>query len=248
MKDFRYLSYYTAYSVSGTINKRFGVEACFAYVFNHRGFMNNKYVIRIYEGLAQAKKSNNNSCLIPINLIHHHIKIIRRFWPFYYSIDTKMDKELHTYYELTLKLSAKDVIHKIILTWIRYLYEWPYNLYLVDLYRIKKMDEFKYCNPMNLFALIMSCNCRGEGIHAITSCWDYNKFISYHKIINEIKKFKRDGLSISDIFHSFTIDRPNRNDREDNNLCNIEWINDNLFNERVKKYKEALDFLKKHKI
>lgn len=247
MKDFRFLSYHTEYSVEGTINKPMGVEACFSFVFHHKGFMTNKYVIRVYDGLFQTKNGNNNACLLPLSLIEHHIKTIRRFWPFYYSISPKMNKDLHSFYEITVKLAAKDIIHKIILTWIRYLYEWPYNLYVIDLYKIKKLDEFKFCNPMNLFAMIMTCNNQGEDIHALTECYRFHKFTSYHKLLNKIEK-KKDLLyvNIHDVYDNYVnIEEKQLDNRE---LNNIEWANDDAFQNRIKSYVKALEFLKKNKL
>jgi hypothetical protein len=100
---------------------------------------------------------------------------------------------------------------------------------------------------MNLFAMIMTCNNKGENIHALTECDRFHKFTSYHKLLNKIEKEK--GLhymNIHDVYDNYVnIEEKQLDNRE---LNNIEWANDDAFQNRIKFYIKALEFLKKNKL
>ena len=201
MADFKFLNYHTEYSVSGTSNKEMAPEACFYYVFNGPGYLKNHYIIKIYKGLQMAKKSNDNNCFLSKIQLHHHISVLKNIYGFTFNIEEKINKDLIPYYELTLNINGPNIIHRFILTWIRYVYEHPYNLYVLDVYKLKTMDTFKYINPLNIFNIVACCANKGNMGHMFTCPGSSYKLLKYNWIKNKISERVHEGkYNLSNIF------------------------------------------------
>lgn len=166
MKEFKYLSYSTIYSCEGDLNKQMNSEACFGYVFNNikRG-MNVKYVIRMYKGVSEAKQKHiSNACLFTIAEVRKHIVLLKRLYPLKYEVSDKGD----SFYVTLCINDVPSSFHKYALTWVRYMYEYPYNVLLKDAYRLKKDPTFRFYSIANLFNLCIGCYCdRPRDIHQI---------------------------------------------------------------------------------
>lgn len=159
MKEFRYLSYYTEYSCSGSYNLHMGVRACFRSAFdNVVNGSNIKYKIRLYPGIDFCKRaSQSNACLFSKQEIRNHLLQLKDLFPFSYKVldEIKEDKKI-----IAVHLHVKDVpavSHKYILTWVRYLYEYPYNVILRDAYWLKEDPRFRFQSIANLFNVVASC-------------------------------------------------------------------------------------------
>ena len=77
MDDFKFLNYHTEYGCEGTINKKFGKEACFGKIFRcDLDYLDEKYLIRLYKKDFILKVQENNSCFVGIKEIERHLKMI----------------------------------------------------------------------------------------------------------------------------------------------------------------------------
>lgn len=167
MNEFRYLSYHTVYSCEGDLNKEMRAEACFGYVFNAiRPNMHVVYKIILYKGLDKAKDGHNsNACLYTLPEIERHLALLKSLYPIKYKVVDMDDGS----FQVTLDIEGvPPTFHKYALTWLRYLYEYPYNVILKDAYMLKKDPMFRFESIANLFNLCIGCYCHNpRDIHQI---------------------------------------------------------------------------------
>lgn len=170
---FKYLSYSTIYRASGDLvfeNKNLEGEACFSYIFNN--VKNNKKQHIIYSiyistdpGFIQDNHENN-FCILTEEQIIFHISYLRFISSFKYKITKKFIDD-YSGFRIDLDLNAIGIVHKMFLTWIRYLYEYPYNLVLYDSFKLREDKRFieksNYLNIVNFVTTFYS----NDWIHQI---------------------------------------------------------------------------------
>lgn len=223
--NFSFLNFCTIYSSKGYIKKPLREDACFSTVFKRlpiNKVVTNTYTIRLFKGNTQIEKNNNNSCFVDRRGIVNHLRVLKALFPFNYKL-----KEAKRFFNLTVTLKASNIYHKYLLSWIRYLYEYPYNMFLLDVHRLKKISKFKYESIINLFNLVgatSDINDHGTRIHAIGEIPEFkkltssseikaildnnpNKLNNIFKTINNIKGLKRlqddyDDLHTSEYWES----------------------------------------------
>ena len=173
MNDFQFLDYHTEYSCKGTFEKEMDVEACFSFVFNQidEGNVSEEYEVILYKGTAFSREHHNsNSCLFTKKQIRNHLKQAQGIYPFDFHI-TEAAKWRGGYnvFKIHLKLTnVPGTFHKYLLTWLRYMYEYPYNVILYDAYKLKKDPCFRFTSMSDLFNLVLSCfNENPAAIHQI---------------------------------------------------------------------------------
>ena len=156
MDDFKFLNYHTEYKCEGTINKKFQKEACFGDIFKHDlDYLEEKYLIRLYKKDYILKNKANNSCFVGRKEIKRHLKMISSLLVFdKYEFEIE---EKENYFDVTLEIKADRFYHQYVLTWLRYLYEFPFNMILKDAKRMRKEKEFKFESLSNLFVVISNC-------------------------------------------------------------------------------------------
>ena len=167
MKEFNYLHLHTTYSCTGDLTFDATGAACFSRVF---GFVSNRkkfsiyYKIRIYTDLKAATKKNyDNCCLLNIKEIKNFIKQAREFIPFDFKVIRTKEGDLDAV-DVYLKVyKLKGIYHKYILSWVRYLYEFPYNMYVIEANKLRKENLFRFESIANLINLIGSCIYLGGG-------------------------------------------------------------------------------------
>ena len=187
--NYQFMSYCTEYSSKGTDNRRMTREVCFAAVFHGWGRKPanpqvNYYQIKIHKGEALVKDKLDNNCLVDINTVRKHMDIMRNFVKFNYKV---MDKK--GYFLVHLHLNAPNIYHRLVLTWLRYLYEFPYNFIVADMVKIRKLNtKMNSLSSMNMFNLIgETLNVGGAGGHSIISfCWPY-KFVTTAQLKETLK-------------------------------------------------------------
>ena len=182
---FEYLNYSTIYQASGDLvfeNKDLGSEACFSYIFNN--VRNNKKQHIIYSiyistdpGFIQ-ENSENNFCILTEEQIRFHISYLRFISSFKYKIIKKFIDD-YSGFRIDLDLNAIGSVHKMFLTWIRYLYEFPYNLVLYDSFKLREDKRFieksNYLNIVNFVTAFYS----SDTIHQIPKfCYHISEFIT----------------------------------------------------------------------
>lgn len=160
MKEFRYLGYHTVFSCDGDVNVKMNSYACFAPAFKYLGNIKKSsvhYIIKIYKGTALQRRNLSNMCFFDRKHIKNHINQLKDL----FSIESKVYDGVDTEFpyfvvELDIK-NASGLCHKYALTWVRYLYEYPYNMILGDAYRLKEDPLFRFESIANLFNLISRC-------------------------------------------------------------------------------------------
>lgn len=163
---FKYLSYSTIYRASGDLvfeNKNLEGEACFSYIF--RNVKNNKKQHIIYSIYISTDPSfiqnnhENNFCILTEEQIIFHISYLRFISSFKYKITKKFIDD-YSGFRIDLDLNAIGSVHKMFLTWIRYLYEYPYNLVLYDSFKLREDKRFieksNYLNIVNFVTTFYS--------------------------------------------------------------------------------------------
>ena len=163
---FEYLNYSTIYQASGDLtfeNKDLDENACFSYIFrNVINRIKQHVVYRIYistdPGYMQDYRANN-LCILTEEQIRFHITYLRFISSFKYKI-TKKFVDNYSGFRIDLDLNAIGIVHKMFLTWIRYLYEYPYNLVLYDSFKLREEKRFieksNYLNIVNFVTTFYS--------------------------------------------------------------------------------------------
>lgn len=162
MNDFQFLDYHTEYSCKGTFEKKMSVEACFSFVFRRTGEENvsEEYEVILYKGTDFSRATHNsNSCLFTKKQIRNHLRQAQGIYPFDFYITEAPDwGNGYNVFKVRLKLTnVPGTFHKYLLTWLRYTYEYPYNVILYDAYKLKKDPCFRFTSMSDLFNLVLSC-------------------------------------------------------------------------------------------
>ena len=204
---FEYLSYSTIYQASGDLvfeNKVLEGQACFSYIFNN--VRNNKKQHIIYSIYISTDPSfiqnnhENNFCILTEEQIRFHISYLRFISSFKYKITKKFIDD-YSGFRIDLDLNAIGIVHKMFLTWIRYLYEYPYSLVLYDSFKLREEKRFieksNYLNIVNFVTSFFS----NDWIHQIPRSHNIPEFITRKSFKNRLMKcdFLNDILKNSNI-------------------------------------------------
>lgn len=247
--NFNFLNFCTIYKSEGSVNKELHKEYCFSNIF-HRGpnTQKNKYVLEIY--VNKAKDNDDNNCFLTTEQIEEHINTIKTIKNFKHTLEQQDNK-----YILTFTLNAPRVYHKIILSWLRYTYEFPFNMALYEAFKLKDVYGFKRLGLFNLFNLIggsMNYYKHGCDIHAIGKFNLFKKIVTWPNFKNSIKiHYKEDprcGIN-------YLVDTLNGDDYKfkyikvgNFKITNSEfWETEEEFKKRIKVYKHNLKILKEIK-
>jgi len=244
--DFKYLEFWTYYSSKGTLDKKLKREWCFSNVFGGLEHQKNEYVLYIYNNGHLTNKDNN--CLITKEQLIEHINEINKFYKFKYKFKTIKDG-----YKLEFTIDAPIMYHKIILSWLRYSYEFPFNVTLYELFKVREEKGFKRLTMLNLFNLIgatMHCTKHGTSIHSIGVFYDFKDLISYKDFKKEITKDIKinPNMQINDILNVVNEDDFDILDLPlDKRLNHTDyWEDQEEYKKRLKVYKKNLKTLKNY--
>lgn len=246
MKDFLFLSYFTEYSCTGEFSKSLSPTVCFSNVFYEVNNLpiSEEYIIYIYKGINFLKdKRKSNACFLNKYELSNHLKQAQKLYNFNFSIEDSIGRHNYPIFKVTLSLNkVSGNFHKYLLTWLRYTYEFPFNVLLLDAYWLKKDNKFRFQSIANIFNLITSCYC--DDIRLV------------HKIATDcVKPLKKSELSqlivecdiLNNIYKHITRIRhrkiPKKIDGYD--FRDVEyWTKDNFLNKRKKVYMNMYNNLK----
>lgn len=255
-KNFVMLNFCSEYSSQGNTNKRMSQDACFSTIFysERNGVVQkNKYTLKLYKlGKLLNRDKQNNACLVDRVGIVHHLKILQSVFKFGYNLKEKED-----HFVLKLALEGDLIYHKYLLTWVRYLYEYPFNVFLTDAIKIKKVPGFKFESIINLFNLVGASSGiyqHGVDIHAIGSTHKFKELLTTKQIQEKLKKLEGGNTRINDIF-VYLEDKYKDIKEEDlkrlNNdgklSCSEYWLSEEFFKERLPIYQENYKYIKNKK-
>lgn len=164
MKEFSALNLHTEYGCSGDVSINMGVRVCFGTLFNTIENDNHvKYRILFHEGADYSRDTHRNSaCFFTKEEIRHHLLKLRSLYPIQFKVMDYKGKRDDGYDRIEVQMELDKVpatFHKYALTWIRYLYEYPYNVCLKDAYTLKKDPIFRFESIANIFNLVLGCYC-----------------------------------------------------------------------------------------
>ena len=169
-KSLRYLNFYTKYSSEGTttIDSLERSSVCFGDVFRGPKQLNNTYIIYVYKGEDKLLYDHdNNGCFLSKSEVVRYIKLLHKLLPCKFKSLVREDDEK---YIIKIKLKGSNLCHRFLLSFIRYLYEFPYCVYIRDAIKLNRMKEYRFVSIFNLFNLVR-CSIpnydHGGNIHAI---------------------------------------------------------------------------------
>lgn len=151
------LNWSTYYDSRGTIGDITNVEnityqrACFHDTYpDTLDDVEQHIKIAIKKGTSELRKFNNHYCPFSKSKIIEHIEYLKDLFDFNYNIEDRSDQ-----YVINVDFEGKGIYFRILVTWIRYLYEFPANMALKDVYRIKDLPKFKDVNIFSLSTLVL---------------------------------------------------------------------------------------------
>ena len=159
MDEFRFVEYNTEYSCKGELNQQMGKRACFGYVFDELyESMSIQYEIIIYKNIDFCVEEKlSNACFLNKEQLRNHIKQAKGIYDFKYSIKEIDDWNGYKVFKVILTLKKlPEGFHKYLLTWLRYTYEFPYNMLLQDAYKLKVLPSFRFTSIANLFNITLA--------------------------------------------------------------------------------------------
>lgn len=209
MDRFKYLNFCTIYSSEGDICEELSEHACFSSVFDGPNYQSNTYNIHIYKEFDLIKESKSNGCFLDINQINKHLSYLNRICNITYNVTEQIDKTLKPYYNVYVNLSAHNLIHRFVLTWIRALYEFPYCIYLPEVYKLKKFKAFEKINVFNILNIIACSFDIGDDIHMFTCPAYYPKLKKFEEIKQQLTELNVDETH--NLFEVFSTEKPNEN-------------------------------------
>lgn len=242
--NFNFLNFCTRYRSVGSVDHNMRNAACFGDIFGGPERQKNTYVIEIY--FNKYEDEDNNNCHLTTEQLVEFINEIKKVIYFDHSLEKHEDK-----YVLKFILNASKIYHKLVLTWIRYSYEFPYNMVVEECFKLKDVYGFKRITFFNLFNVIgpsLNYSEHGTDIHAIGRFYHFKKIMSYKDISNKIKQGFRTVNELVDYvnkppkpFELITL--PKRVKITDSKY----WDNEQEFKKRIKVYRRNYKILKEIK-
>ena len=152
----RYLSYATIYSTSGDDKLHLGSRACFGSTLNYGGVVHDMHyeIILIRDPKYALNCYKSNLCFLTKKEVKRHILLARRLFLFKYAVE-ECTYQNYEAFKVTLDLSANHFYHRYLTTWVRYLYEFPYNVLFNDVLRLKH-QYLKKESIANLYVLCVN--------------------------------------------------------------------------------------------
>lgn len=245
--NFNFLNFCTIYESEGSVNKDLDREYCFSEIFYEGpNKQKNNYILEIY--WDKYEDNDDNNCLLTTEQLVEHINEIKKIKSFEHELEKHEDK-----YVLKFTLDAPRIYHKIILSWLRYSYEWPFNMALYEAFKIKDLYGFKRENLFNLFNVVgasMGYRKHGTDIHAIGEFDMFKKLVSYKEFKALIEKARKDDPKkqinkvVPQVNGKFALIPQDKKIK----ITNSEfWEDDKGFQERVKVYRKNHKTLKENK-
>ena len=186
--NLKFLNFYTWYSSEGHVKHDMKRDYCFGHIFHIHEIPDDKilkniYTIRICHSGIDIANQFSNQCYVSLPDIKRYLNQGKKFVNYTYTI-TK-DKN---YYYITANVQDIHIAHKFILTYIRYLYEIPFALYLYEAVNLKRdCIEFKHLDYLTIYNIVSATipnYQHGTDIHNIGSSYAFKRLMT----IDEIKQ------------------------------------------------------------
>lgn len=153
----------TEYSAEGSLRISMRDRACFKLVFQDASHINGgfvHYTINLYKGTELGSKGMNNNCLLSIPELTNHLRAAQSLFPFKFKITeqpyTDSDEVKHRYVVELFVEGVPNTFHKYLLSWVRYAYEFPFNLISQDVRRLTHEPRFRFISSADLYNYILA--------------------------------------------------------------------------------------------
>lgn len=180
------LNLHTEWEAKGDgVNRDHQLSACYSSNFPcFKGHQD--YKIWLFKDFTQINHHRNNTFL-GLGELTKHIQFIKDFLPegvvgdfsIEESEQTMDNGKLKKFYILSISINGENIYHKLVLTWIRYAYELPYSLIILDANRLEEKGEFGNLNLLNKF-LLCSSGWTDEGTYYWRSDMSMGHFTMLH--------------------------------------------------------------------
>lgn len=158
--------YSTSLSAKGTIEVQFKEAACFATYFHETKNRNDEFYEELSVTINTPEKckelKRNSICIFDIEQVNEIISDLQQLIPFEYNIT---DNELG--FDVNIKITSNRAIQKVLLTYIRYLYESPYCYEMYDALRLRKELDAYHVTLLQMVSIVECVSSRyiypGEG-------------------------------------------------------------------------------------
>lgn len=150
--EFRGMNYHTVYSAKGFKSVNKCRHACFSdiswYARSHRRDAGTaQYKLYICVTDKENKSGNDDTCLVDIDKYLTLLKDVVNF-------DFKIEKEDEDHVVVTVDFTGPLVLHFFLLTCIRYTYEYPHNVILLDAMMLHDTGECSDLNIIDLYNIV----------------------------------------------------------------------------------------------
>lgn len=207
MEDFKFLQYHTLYSSEGDLERELEESACFSQVFdsNLTTKTNNHYQVILFKNvIIPSTYRYSNACLMTKTQLANHLKQAQTLYKFKFKITETTawcEDDEYPAFQVDLYINrVPGTFHKYILTWLRYTYEFPYNVLLLDALHLKDNSIFRFTSIANLFNLVLSCYPEEPRIIHQVPNNTVHKFYSIQQLKRQIKEVQL----LNDIYKSIS--------------------------------------------
>lgn len=175
----------------------------------------------------------NNLVMVDRSIVEKHMAVAKRLVDFEYKIKTGTDLVIN------FTVTGTTIQVKFLCAWIRYLYEFPANVFLLDVYRMKRLKEFKDISEVNLTILIDTvlrnhCHIRADQCVLVD-----RHFINEDKLARDLQRGERYLEDLSELFEWNTICTYIHPAVKNVKTINY-WMDKDTYKERLKYYKKSL--------
>lgn len=239
MADFSFTNYHTVYdAISPEFNISTKGAACFSQVFRKLEGMALKKQLPIHYNIWINKDPDHvrvnrkdNFCFFTKKELYNHINLLKKLFDFKFSI-----KENENSYTVSIDLLGTCLMHKYLLTWIRFSYEHPYNIALLEVNKLQQLPEFRFIAKVNIFNLLSSAGFYYGGGHDFTGSSNARNIKYYFNsgLKKDLKKSETKWLS--HFFYDKYVEYYREVDDFGLNTINREEI-ESTFEDRVKIYR-----------
>lgn len=145
---------WTSYKSTGDNNIDYlnSHTVCFGSLVNSMredGNIHNHYTIAIFKPQNEEgwdiNGMNANATLLNINEIRNHIRIVKKLFNFSFKVIEKEDR-----YHVHIDINQPKIYHRYLLSWIRYTYEYPFNIACLDMHEMRNQPECRFISTPNL--------------------------------------------------------------------------------------------------
>lgn len=265
--DLAYLGWCTYYESNGS-RKVFNNESlsikrpCFhlTYPRTTNEYVEQNIKIAIKKGTRTVARHNNHYCPFTYDEIVKHISYLKELVNFDFTIENKPMQ-----YIINVNFSGEGIYFRVLVSWIRYLYEFPANMAMKDVYKIMKLKAFKDINVFALSTFVLDCLyygyyfddqlCDNRHISKISSIEELKKHLSFLATHSGRTMGMFDCAELS--LNKMALFNKNRNVYKKcltkNNILTcynyglrhlFDWINEDIFKERINLYKKNIKLLK----